>query len=430
MRKIGLLLALLGASVAAWATNPPSILNNTDHISNPASSSSVTAALTALGITWTGTPSSSVLTVSQTCPTGTTAGVSCFAPGGPTFLPPATIIANAQNLSTSEYAPGSATSVTPLTPYYLINQSSTGYQASYDQANYPALVAGSMAYSMAYCGFPLAGDQPPVAFVTALPNQGVGPTPIPSNVGGVLGSNCGYAQGIEFSVPTTCSATDCQFAFNSSIEAGSPSATEEGVTAILAALKSANPTWTWGDIKGALRQTASNWATGYAVTTGSGSSVAFGYGNISYSSAAAISGTSSIYLQPPSVHLANAGAFAQIIVYPFLQTRRTSEVIYAFTSAPTWPSYTTGCSSGPCNEYTYSQLAAIASSYGGTRIAQTSGGVTPTFIYYPPSSGTYYFVVFTTDATGALGGSEHYSRGELFSAQSAALTVSTSCVRQ
>jgi hypothetical protein len=428
MRKIGLLLALLVAGGAAWATNPPSILNNTDHISDPASNSSVTNALTALGVTWTGPPRATVLTVSQSCPTGNTPGVSCFAPGGPSFLFPNQIIANAQNLSVQEYAPGTATAVTPLTPYYIVNQSSTGYVASYDQQNYAALVAGSMVYSMAYCGYPLTGDQPPVAFVTALQNQGVGPSVIPNIPAG--SSGCGYAQGIEFSLPANCTSSDCTWTYSSSVHIGSPSAAQEAVTAILAAMKTSHPTWTWGDIKGALRQTASNWGTGYAPAAGSGSSVGFGYGNINYTNATAVSGPSAIYLEPPSATIYSAGQYAQITIYPFLQTRRTSEVIYTFTSAPIWPSYTTGCSSGPCNEYTYAQLAAIASSYGGTRVAQTSGGVTPTFIYYPPSAGTVYFAVFTTDATGALGGSEHYSRGEMFSTQSVALTVSTSCVRQ
>jgi hypothetical protein len=62
----------------------------------------------------------------------------------------------------------------------------------------------------------------------------------------------------------------------------------------LAALKYAHPSWSWFDIKAALRQSASNWATGYSHS-------AFGYGYIDWSAANALGSPSSLYLQPPGL---------------------------------------------------------------------------------------------------------------------------------
>ena len=419
MRKLLALAAFL-LSAGAYAQNPPSILNNTDHIVVDA-----TAALTALGITYSGTtgPSSGTLAVNQTCATGS----SCY---GSPFLDASVIIANALNIGMTEYAANSSSTVTPSVTYQVINQSSTSYTlASYEQPNYNALEAGGVIYSMAYCGRPQTGDYPPVAFVTALPNQFPnGPVPV-ITPGGTTDA-CGAASGIEFSAPTTCSAGVCTWNLNGTqVDADSPSGTQEAVTAVLAALKSNHPSWIWGDVKAALRQTASNWSTGYAALTGSGSSTALGYGNINYSAANALSTASTFYLQPPGASIANRYSYAQITIYPFQQTRRVGEALYVFTSNPSSALATLTASN---NQLTYSQITTLLSGSGGSLVWQSTGSPTTaqTVIYYPTASTSgLWFVAFTVD--NATLSSANFSRGESFSTlASGALVFSASCLRQ
>jgi hypothetical protein len=263
-----------------FAANPPSILNNSSH-----AVSSIDAGLIVLGVphTISAGPSINSLAVNQTCSGGCTEFRTAF-----------NIISDAKNTLRNEYAALSTTMVTPLVPYQVISQSTTGYTlAGHEQANYSALMAGGIVYSMAYCGTPSLFDYPPVAFVTVLPNN--------SSAVQVGASGCGYAKGIEFSIPvngTNCLPQSCTWTPISgglSVNVSSASATTAVMSSVLAALKYNHPLWSWGDVKSVLRATASNWPTGYTAFNASGP--AYGYGNINYMAANAYAG--SIYLQPP-----------------------------------------------------------------------------------------------------------------------------------
>jgi hypothetical protein len=349
-------------------------------------------------------PSASTFAVNQTCSSA------C----GTTFLTPNAIIANALNTSQTEYAAGGTTPVTPSVAYQVINQSSTGFTLSYDQTNYNALEAGALVSAMAFCGTANAGDYPPIAFTTVLS----------SNAGTYSGADsCGYAQGIEFSVSygggswIPCTLSPCTGA---GLDVTSPSATTEAMSATLAAMKSNHPTWTWGDIKAALRQTAGNWSSGYAASGAGG----LGYGNINYPSAVALSNASALYLQPPGLSVSSRGSYAALTLFPFQQTRRVADAVYVFTSNPA--SALQLLTTAGNNTLTYAQVNAL----GGTLIFQSSGtpATAQTVFYFPPSSSTYYFVGFTVD--NATLSSADFSRGETFSSLSVALTVSQSCSRQ
>jgi hypothetical protein len=318
---------------------------------------------------------------------------------------PAFNIEFAATLATGEYPiNGSATDapVYPRVAYQVINQSSTSRISitALDQQNYAALVASSIIYSIAYCGSPDAGDYPPVAFVTALPNNA------PSNT--ALGrSHCGYASGIEFSIPVTSGTWTPIDEGTGHGDVSSPSATTEFMTAVLAALKYNHSTWTWGDVKAVLRITASNWTTGYAVYNSC--TPVFGYGNLNFVSANAYAGT--IYLQPPGMALVAHDDYAAITLYPFLQTRRHHEAVYIIATGFSMPAPESG------NEYTRAEIASLVS--GGHLIAVTTNAGRarmPTLIYKPAARALFRFIAFTEDASG------NASRAEAFSIQSLDLT--------
>jgi hypothetical protein len=484
LKGLSLCLALVSVGMAA---NPPSVLNNTDHVVVD-----VMYGLDVLGIGYTssaGPSATGPLAVNQTCPSGSnslpvtfsttpsgsggtlktsspwpllsgvyvlsfsdgetvhaaftyqsvavswspalsgspgaTANVTnayCFSSLGPGFVAAPTIIANATHASQPEYEANGTAVVAPAVGYQLINQSSAQYSlAGYEQPNYTALEAGGIAYSMAFCGMPTASDYPAVAFVTVLPTA-IPSGPIPPYTGNGA-AQCAYAQGIEFSLLSTCFVGACSWtpiSGGGSMDSSTPSATTEAMSATLVALKSNHPAWTWGDVKSVLRTTASNWTTGYAAYNSSGP--AFGYGNINYSSANTYKGT--IYLQPPGMRLDSRGDYELVTLYPFMSTRRAGEVLYVYSSPPTFPS------PGANNEYSYAQISALASTYGGA-LAYASSGASgeQTYTYYPAMNATVYFVAFTVDSMSNLTAA-HYSRAEVFSTQSAKLTVSTACLRQ
>jgi hypothetical protein len=344
-----------------------------------------------------------------------------------------TAISNAANTGQTEFALGSTSVVTPSVPYQIINRSSSSGSSitALDQQFYQSLESNGILYSVAYCGTPAANDYPPIAYITALPN-------IASSAGSSGG--CGYQNGIEFSVnaggpgQTCVVGTNCQWSICASgflgctgtpVDASSPSATQEAVTAVLTAIKSAHPTWTWGDIKAALRQSASNWSTGYAASTGSGASTSFGFGNINYTTAVGYTNPATFYLQPPGFVANGYGQYAVFVLYPFQQTRRVGEVIYEFTSNPTSALATLTATN---NNLTYSQVSAL----GGSLIYQSSGSPTNAQTFsWSPSSGSnvqYWFVAFTTD--NATLASSNFSRGESFTILTETLSVSYSCLRQ
>lgn len=346
MRLVVLVPLLIGVAGNAVAQNAPSILNNSGH-----AVATAVHALNVLGISHQTNvgPSAGTLVVNQTC-----AG-NCS-----TFLSAAAAIGRAKNIFQTEYGAGSTSLVVPSVPYQVINQSSTGYTvASFDQSNYSALSLAGIVYSMAYCGSPAVNDYPPIAFVTVLPNH--------EDATPVGGFGCGYAKGIEFSIPATnnClpSCAWMPIGGGISININAPSDATAAMSAVLAALKSHHPSWTWGDVKSVLRATASNWSTGYTPFNSVGP--AFGYGNIDYVAANAYSGT--IYLQPPGFALTATDTAAILTLYPFKTSRRAGEVVYAFSSRPTFPNPSTA------NEYSYTQVAALVSAHGGSLIYNSNG---------------------------------------------------------
>jgi hypothetical protein len=375
----------------AFASNPPSVLNDSNHVV-----SDLTADLTVLGIAYSGTlgPSSTVLAVNQTCPGACTIYTSTLG-----------MIEDATNLAQTEFAADSTTTVTPLVPYQVINESFASYTlAGDDQTYYSTLEADKIVYSIAYCGIPSVGDYPAVAFVTVLPNNSVANFPGTSEK-----AVCGYAQGVEFSIPVT-NGLWTPISGGGSVVVSSASATTEAMSAVLVALKSNHPNWTWGDIKSVLRTTASNWSTGYTTYNSNGPS--YGYGNINYPSANSYTGT--IYLQPPGMAIQGSNTNPVLTLYPFMTTRRSGEVIYAFSSPPVFPS------PGSMNEYTYTEISALVNTYRGSLLYSSNGasGV-QTYTYRLPSvKKPVYFVAFTVDNISQLT-TANYSRAEIYSTQRA-----------
>jgi hypothetical protein len=174
-----------------------------------------------------------------------------------------------------------------------------------------------------------------------------------------------------------------------------------GMSAVLTALRYDHPTWTAPDIVAALRQTAANWSTGYSATN-------YGYGIVDYDKADAIASTAALYLQPPVMDIVKFPDYAAIILYPFRQTRRAHEVVYAVDPSYAWPVK---------NEYT---TADITASRATLLYTSNGGDLTPTFSYTPAAPGrSVTLIAFTTDGKG------HYSRVESFSAQQLILTAGT-----
>jgi hypothetical protein len=352
------------------------ILNNTDHLVN--------SAVSALSILGAGS-----IIIDQTCPSGSTPGISCLTVGGPGFVSFNTLISDATNVSATLYSANSATVVNHA-PYKVLNQSSTDYMLStLDQAFYSALIGNDLIYNIAYCGIPMTNDYPPIAASTILPNN--------AGAGTVGVQSCGYAPGIEFSMTLNYKGMDTS----------SPSATTESMTAILAKIRANHPTWNWADIKGALRQTASNWSTGYAPFNASGPGL--GFGNVNYDNATALAAPANIFLEAPGMAIVNSGHYAAITLYPYKSTRRVKEVVYIGGS---WPAAST------VNELTAAQVTAA----GGTLIYTSNGtDITPQFSYAPSVSGTAIFRALTLDGSG------NASRVESFSAISETFTVGTAC---
>lgn len=184
----------------------------------------------------------------------------------------------------------------------------------------------------------------------------------------------------------------------------SDSADAGSLAGFFAALKYEHPTWTFGDVKAALRQCAGNWSAGYNVA-------AFGYGSINWTCANALSGTGAgvMWLEPPGMAITNFGYYAMVVLYPFRQARRVKEVVYI---GGTWPAASSG------NELTAAQVAAA----GGTLIYTSNGtDVTPTFSYVPAASGSATFYALTLDSSG------NASRVESFVGQAESFTVSPQC---
>ena len=382
MRK--LLVALLLAAGPVWAA-APNVLSNTDHIVGD-----VTNAITILG----GTLGAGGITVDQTCPSGSTPGVSCLSAGGPSFVSASQMISLATTGGQTVYTAGTATAVDNV-PYKVLNQSSTGYTlAGYEQAIYAAATANDLIYEMAYCGTPQTGDYPGVVSSTILPSLS---SITQVSVGS---SGCGYQTGIEFSMVPGYKGFDT----------ASPSGSTEAMSGVMAMMRSNHSTWTWGDIKGALRQTTDAWSSGYAAKHTS-PALSFGYGNINYDSAVAISSTNSIYLQPPGFVVQNHIYYVTATLYPYMSTRRSKEVVYIGGS---WPA------ASSVNEMTAAQITAA----GGTKIFDNAGATgVQTFTYAPAATGSATLTAITLDASG------NGSRVESFTQSAQSFVVGTACLQ-
>ena len=269
--------------------------------------------------------------------------------------------------------------------YQVINSSMAGYYIGEDQGNYAILQPQGTIYSRPFAQAGQAPGTPPpiVEAASSSPNS----------------SNGGTGNGIEFGLSASYLGLDTT----------ADSWVSAYMAGFLAQLNVNHPTWTWGDIKGALRQTAANWAGGYDPTS-------YGYGAINFASANAIASTSAIYLQPPQLVAGILNSQVHITLYPFRTTRRDHEVVYTYTSAPVFP--------GGKNEYTTADLNAINTTYGGTLVFTSNGtDVIPSGIAsgdHVNDPGTHLLVAYTTDGAG------NYSRGE--QAYSVVTTPAVSCL--
>lgn len=256
-------------------------------------------------------------------------------------------------------------------PYTVLSNSFSSYgthQSSLDTQSYAALNASNLINNWAYVPiFTLPISTPPPIMVANISR---------SFGGGLTGG------GVEFGMSSAYKGFDTT----------SPSCTTASFSAVLAAMKVSHPTWTWGDIKAALRQKSSNWATGY-------SQGAYGYGNIDYDAAVAIASTASLFLQPPLMTVSAAGNQLTLTLYPFRSTRRHHEVVYIVPTTYAWPVK---------NEYVLADITASA----GTLLYSSNGTdvIPTTTVTAMQAPGNYYLIAFTADNLGA------FSRVEPFSA--------------
>lgn len=253
-------------------------------------------------------------------------------------------------------------------PYTVVTSSFGGFgTASNEPGNYGDIIAEGLIDNWAYVPTtPLPISTPPPIAVTNISRSFQ-----PLETGG----------GVEYAMTSGYKGFDTS----------SPSGTTASFAGLLAVMKYNHPTWLWGDVKAALRQTATNWATGYDHT-------AFGYGNVDYDAATAVASPAALYLQPPGVALSAVGNMLSITLYPFRQTRRAFEAVYIIPLAYAWPVK---------NEYVAADIVA-----SGAVLLYTSSGadVIPRgSVLMTQPAGDYYVIAFTTDGAGA------YSRVEPFS---------------
>jgi hypothetical protein len=287
------------------------------------------------------------------------------------------VLGDSTNTAAALYSAASGVAVNHA-PYGVINASVCCSHGVADDSSYYQFLVNSgeilsLGFAIQVGGAQPAGTAPPTSTVTAsAPNS----------------SNGGTGWGIEFGLSS--------YYYN--LDTTEDSWVSAEMAGFLAALKYEHPMWTWFDVKAALRQTASNWATGY-------SHAAYGYGYIAWINANFISSPSQLYLQPPGMSVVSHGSSLSVSLYPYRQTRRVNEVVYTVSPTYKWPVK---------NEYASADLAAS----GGTLIYTSNGTDTiPQFTYQPGTAGTVGVVAFTDDGAG------HYSRVEEFSVQSFALTA-------
>lgn len=249
--------------------------------------------------------------------------------------------ANVALSSTSRYDESGAL-VASQAPYQIYTTSFTGYGGD-TVAEYNLSATYDLTHNYA---FTASTNSSPPAFHTAPGNGG-----------------WASASGVEWTIDPVvfCSASlSCLTAANAGI---------------MAWLRFNHPTWNWFDVKAGLRQSSTNWATGY-------NSATYGFGTTTSSTTNAFT-DNQILLQPPSTRIATSTGQIVFTVYPFKQTRRVKEVLFQFASNPGFQA----------NELTLAQIQAL----GGTKITEYTGTTATTSAPIFAAVTNAYFVWFTAD---------------------------------
>ena len=256
--------------------------------------------------------------------------------------------ATALNTSSTFYETAN-TNATNSAPYQIYTTSFTGYRGD-TISKYNQFDGIDLVHNYA---FTVSTDSPPPIYYTA-----------PG------GTAFGSKSGVEWTIDGT------EITFSTT----SPTLSELTArnSGLLASVRHDHPAWSWFDVKAALRQTASNWATGYDDTT-------YGFGNAFYSSSTALA-DNEILLQPPVAEVSTT-TFGQIefTLYPYKQTRRVKEVLFQFPSDPGFQA----------DELS---LADITTTLSGTKVMEYSDTTaTSTLKPFYTSVTDDYFVWFTAD---------------------------------
>ncbi|WAC08783.1 MAG: hypothetical protein OS130_06235 [Thermodesulfobacteriota bacterium] len=230
-------------------------------------------------------------------------------------------------------------------PYQLFTTSAQGYRGDSD-SEYNLSASHDLAHNFAYTSVLPVGTPPPAFHIA------------PGGDGWHSGA------GIEWTLD--CSVFDCR----------TLSALTAENAGIMTAMRYNHPTWNWFDTKAALRQTATNWKTGYNPNS-------YGFGTVNYVTANALR-DNQLSLQPPEA-IAETNFLGAILfhLYPFKQTRRVKEVLFQFGNAPSFHG----------SELTISQIQAL----GGTKVMEYSGITSQTFAPLTTGINNAYFVWFTAD---------------------------------
>ncbi|HEC30539.1 MAG TPA: hypothetical protein ENI66_00805, partial [Candidatus Yonathbacteria bacterium] len=255
---------------------------------------------------------------------------------------------------------GSGGAVSSQAPYQLFTTSFTGYGGD-TVSLYNQFSDSDLAHNYA---FTASTNSPPPIFHIA-----------PGGDGWVSRS------GVEWTIDPSIFSTNSLSALTAS-NAG-----------ILAVLRHEHSTWNWFDVKAALRQTGTNWNTGYDDTS-------YGFGMVNYASSTALT-SSGIFLQPP-VSTTTVSSVGQITftLYPFKQTRRVKEALFQFNSNPGFQA----------SELSLSDITTL----GGTKITDystttASSSIIPIYTAFSNK----YFVWFTAD--NSTDGSANFSRVDTYS---------------
>lgn len=257
----------------------------------------------------------------------------------------------------STYAACCTPAFSTTTTYYDQNGSAVPSQAPYQiyTSSFAVSLGDTATLYNTYDGVDFTHN---LAFTTS-PNN----TP-PSFMTAPGGGGWPSKQGVEWTIDPTlfCVSTlSCLTAANAGI---------------MAVLRYQHPTWNWFDIKAALRQTGTNWSTGYDRNN-------YGFGQVNHATATAFT-NAEILLQSPSV-ATSTSAYGQFkfTVYPFKQTRRVKEVLFQFDTNPGFQA----------NELTLTQIQAL----GGTKVTEYTGTTATTTTPIYTAFTNDYFVWFTAD---------------------------------